>query len=317
MATQPAHVSVTWPLHPAVERTKRLLFQPFDLGKWFTIGFCAWLAHLGEGGFNGGSALRSHRFPGANRRGALPSWERAHDWVMQNLHWLLPLAVALACLAVILGLLFVWLRSRGEFMFVHCVALDRAEVAVPWRKYAPQARSLFLFRLALGLIAAVPILLLLASIGLVVVRMVRGDGTAPGGALSLAVAGTALLVLGVGFLVVAKLTTDFVVPIMFLRGGTCREAWRELLGLFSGRASLLIVYLLFQIALGIAIGILILVAVIATCCLAGCLIVIPYIGTVVLLPVLVFQRSYSLFYLAQLGARYDVFQPAAPPAAPA
>jgi len=26
-----------------MDRVKRLLFQPFDLGKWFMIGFGAWL----------------------------------------------------------------------------------------------------------------------------------------------------------------------------------------------------------------------------------------------------------------------------------
>jgi len=37
-------ISVTEPVSPALERVKTMLFKPFDLGKWFTIGFCAWLA---------------------------------------------------------------------------------------------------------------------------------------------------------------------------------------------------------------------------------------------------------------------------------
>src|SRR5436309_4649074 len=91
MATQPAQVSVTSPIEPALEWTKRLLFRPFDLGKWFTLGFCAWLAYLGQGGLNGGSALRSRlpghlplpgRLPGAARPGDLPQLDRARDWVM-------------------------------------------------------------------------------------------------------------------------------------------------------------------------------------------------------------------------------------------
>jgi hypothetical protein len=54
-----------------LERVKRVLFQPFDLGKWFIIGFCAWLAFLGDGGENMagwiafGQAVFAHlrRFP--------------------------------------------------------------------------------------------------------------------------------------------------------------------------------------------------------------------------------------------------------------
>ena len=72
-------------------------------------------------------------------------------------------------------------------------------------------------------------------------------------------------------------------------------------------------YVLFQIVLGMAIGSLVLVAIIVTCCIAGCLMLLPYVGTVLLLPVLVFKRSYSTYYLAQFGPAYDVFPPAAPP----
>ena len=47
--------------------------------------------------------------------------------------------------------------------------------------------------------------------------------------------------------------------------------------------------------------------VLCTCCIAGCFLAIPYIGTVLLLPVLVFTRAYSLHFLAQFGPDYDVF----------
>jgi len=319
MATQPAQVSVTAPIEPALEWTKRLLFRPFDLGKWFTIGFCAWLAYLGQGGFNGGSALRSRlpgRVPSAAGRGKLPDVGRAHDWVVANLYWLAPVAIAVVLLLVALGLLILWLSSRGEFMFLHCVAHDRAEVAAPWRRYAREAKSLFLFRIVVGLIGAVLFLPLLAVVGFFVFRIVfRGGAAAVAAGLpSLILAGLALFLVGVALAVVSKLTRDFAVPVMYLRGVSCREAWREILALFSGRMGLPILYLLFQIVLWLAIAILLIVVVVATCCIAGCLLAIPYIGTVLLLPILVFARSYSLFYLRQLGAPYDVF--AAAPAAP-
>ena len=319
MVPPPDWISVTAPIHPAIERARRLLFQPFDLARWFVIGFCAWLASLGESGFSWFNAkvplsrgIQAPRF--SSWHGSFESWEQLRNEVMRNLDWILPLAIALACLIVALGVLMVWLTSRGEFMFLHCVALGRAEVAVPWRQHARKARSLFLFRLALGLIAAVIMLSLLATIGVFVFRMITQGVPPMAGWLPLIAAGLAFLVVGLGFAIVAKLTRDLVVPIMFQRDGTCREAWGELLGLFAGRFHVLIVYLLFQIVLALAIGIVVLVAVIATCCVAGCLLAIPYLGTVLLLPVLVFQRAYSLYYLAQLGPQYDLFQPSAPAA---
>src|SRR5439155_25767137 len=100
--------------------------------------------------------------------------------------------------------------------------------------------------------------------------------------------------------------TDFVVPIQFARGGACREGWRILLALLSQNVGPFILYFLFQIVLAIAIFALVLMVVLVTCCIAGCLFAIPYLGTVFLLPILVFTRAYSIYYLAQFGKEYDV-----------
>ena len=325
MASPPTQVSVTAPIQPAIERVKHLLFRPFNLATWFTIGFCAWLANLGQGGFNGGFTGRFPSF-GSPTKGILPQVPDTssageqlghfHDLVMRNLSWILPLAVVLAGLLIALGVLLAWLSARGEFMFLHCVALDRAEVEVPWRQHAAKAWSLFLFRLAIGLVALVPALLLVGTIIFLGIGIFRHGYADLGSWMGVIAAGLALFALLCVAVIVGKLTRDLVVPIMFLRGGTCSEAWRELLALFAGRLSLLVVYILFQLVIGLTIGMAIVVIVIATCCLAGCLLAIPYLGTVALLPVLVFQRAYSAIYLAQFGPRYDVFpQPAPPPPA--
>ena len=72
-------------------------------------------------------------------------------------------------------------------------------------------------------------------------------------------------------------------------------------------------YFLFQIVLGVAIGTLIVMVVLVTCCCAGCLMALPFLGTVLLLPVLIFKRAYPLYFLAQFGPEYDVFPPPAAP----
>ena len=56
-------ISVAEPLTPALQQVKQMLFKPFDLAKWVTIGFCAWLAGLGESGGGGGFNynLNDHR----------------------------------------------------------------------------------------------------------------------------------------------------------------------------------------------------------------------------------------------------------------
>jgi hypothetical protein len=96
---------------------------------------------------------------------------------------------------------------------------------------------------------------------------------------------------------------------MFRRGNKCLEAWGELGSLLRAHAGSFVLYLLMQIVLSMAIGMLVLVVVLVTCCIAGCFLAIPYIGTVLLLPVLVFQRAYSLHFFAQFGPAFDVFPP--------
>ena len=308
-------VSVTVPVSQAIDRVKRILFQPFDLGKWFTIGFCAWLAVLGEGGGGGGGGGSNFHGPGGGGHGFRREFEQARDFVLENLHWIVPVAVALVVLILTLWLLFTWLSSRGKFMFLHCVALDRAEVIVPWNKFSREANSLFWFRVVLALIGMVLMLPPLVLAFVSGFRMGLHDAWTVLGVLSMIGLGLLTIAVGILFAIIGKLTTDFVVPIMFLHGKRCLEGWSELRRLLAANIGEFILYILFQIVLTVAIGVLVLAIVVLTCCIAGCLLAIPYLGTVLFLPVLVFKRAYSLYYLAQYGQAYDVFPPASPSAA--
>jgi hypothetical protein len=305
-----ANISVTDPVSPAIDRVKQVLFHPFDLGKWFAIGFCAWLAGLGGGGGGGGGYNLGRPGRGGDLEQTL---DPARDYVIRNLYWIVPLAVGLLVLGLTLWVIFTWLSSRGRFMFLHCVALDRAEVVVPWHKFGREGNSLCRFRLALGLIGIVLMLPPVVLAGALVLGMIQHGAPSLGGVLGLIGAGLMVVALGTVFAVVGKLTRDFVVPIQFLRGVGCRAGWRELLGLLSARPGHFLLYLVFQIVLSIAAAVLVLVGIFATCCIAGCILIIPYLGTVLLLPVLVFKRAYTLHYLAQYGPEFDVFAPAATP----
>lgn len=313
-------ISVIEPISPALERVKLMLFKPFDLGKWFTIGFCAWLAMLGEnggGGFGGNYGGGNHTSSSSGNAGESfrHGFDQASRYTLENLFWIVPVVIVVAVVLLALWLLILWLSSRGKFMFLHCVALDRAEVGEPWTKFSGEANSLFRFRIALGLLGLLVTLPCLVFIAVAIIKMVlRGE---PDVVAIVAIAGVFLLfiVLAIGFTLVHKFTMDFVVPIMFVRGGKCLAAWREFYALMKEHPGQFVLYILFQIVLGMAIGVITLFAVIITCCCAGCLLAIPYIGTVLALPVLIFQRAYSLYFLRQFGATYDVFPPA-PPAPP-
>ncbi len=310
----PPAISVTQPVGQAIDRTIRILFRPFSASKWFTIGFCAWLAYLGRGGGNGGGfnyhvPQRGHG--GIEQlRGQL--W-RAHDYVLDHLYWIVPVAAALILFGLVVWGLFTWLNSRGMFMFLHCVARNRAAVAEPWKEFRREGNSLFVFRVVLWLASMALLFPLMIWGGLKLVAMFMHAAWPASGVRDRILIGAAWLAGALVFGIVRKLTNDFVVPIMMLRRTRWREGWAEYWRLLAAHPGRFLLYLLFQIVLAVAIVVIILVAVVATCCIAGCFLVLPYLGTVVLLPVLVFARSYSLCYLAQYGPAYDVFPPAAPP----
>src|SRR5690242_1775744 len=103
------HISVTDPIGLAMERVRQVLFSPFDLGKWFAIGFCAWLSLLGERGFGGNFNSRSSNHSGDTRQ----ELEHARTFVAENLYWIVPLAIVLVVVGLALWVLFMWLSSRG------------------------------------------------------------------------------------------------------------------------------------------------------------------------------------------------------------
>jgi hypothetical protein len=296
-------ISVTNPIGLAIERVRQVLFSPFDLGKWLTIGFCAWLAGLGEHGSSGG------HFNSSNHNGNFhQQFEHGRSYVLENLSWLVPLALFIFVLVLVLAAVFIWLNCRGKFMFLYNVALNQAEVVRPWNHYGDLANSLFWFRLALAGIGLVVTLPFFVFMGLAAWPMFRDDTWNFGGIMVIVWLFLATLIFGMILLLIRKLTSDFVVPIMYLRGSRCVPAWKEFRQLLGANVGQFALYILFQIVISIVLGVMILAVVLVTCCIAGCIFAIPYIGTVLLLPLIMFRRAYSLFYLAQYGPSYNVFQ---------
>jgi hypothetical protein len=302
MTSQYAKISVLDPIAPALERVKTILFKPFDLGKWFVIGFCAWLAYLGKGGGGGGgNGPNFHRNVKPDQ-----ALDQAKHFILENLVWIVPVAIFVVTLMVVLWLVLAWLSSRGRFMFLHCVAQNKAEVKNPWTKFRQHANSLFLFRIVLGLIGffavVLPILL-----GIVALIAVFSAAPRVGFVMGLVTLALVLFVVSIVLLLISKFTTDFVVPIMSLRTTSCIAGWRELLAMLLANKARFVLYILFQIVIKLCISTIVVAAVCVTCCCACCILSIPYIGTVLLLPILVFERSYSLYYLRQFGPPFDVF----------
>ncbi len=317
MNPQEPYVSVIEPISPAIERVKMVLFRPFDLGRWFIIGFCAWLASLGNPPNGGGPRVQYRMGEPSSLEEARHKFDEARYFVEAN-PWVVGAAVAGAVVVVALVLLLIWLSSRGRFMFLHCVVQNRAEVTNPWHRFRRHANSLFAFRAVVALlgILAVSAFAVVAVVTVLVLQVTLG-------ATILSIVGVvayflSLIAVLIVFGIVASFTQDFVVPIMYLHGLSCRQGWATLLDLIAVNKLRFLLYLLFQFLIGIAISVIVFGLACVTCGCACCFFALPYIGTVVLLPVIMFRRAYSLYYLAQYGPDLNAFlpEPAPAPAAP-
>lgn len=289
-----------------------ILFTPFNLEKWISLGFCAWLAMLGQGG---GGGISGNPFRGLNQRNSQPqiretiqSWiPKAEAYVSTNVMWLVPLAAVLVVAAIAVWIVVLWLSSRGQFMFLDGVAKNRGAVSEPWKEFAVQGDSLFLFRMVA---VAASVTLFLLTIGFAaLIAYGYHEGSLPKGIVIAIAAFGALIWLALFFAAILGIIVldDFVIPIMWLRRSGCIAAWKEFLPLLTSRPGAFLKYLLMIFLTSIAIGVGVLALTVMTCCILGCVMIIPFIGTVVLLPVLVFRRALSLTFLAQFGPNYDVF----------
>ncbi len=312
-------ISFIAPLERAYQHMKGMLFQPFDLEKWLVVGFGCWLAYLTDGGV-GGSFPSGTANIGDDSDAATSSGAAAFsDWTWPGAPW--EQGCLLGCgafvfflLAAILVLipLVIWLSSRGHFVFLDNVVRDRAEIREPWKRYAAQGNSLFLWRL--GFLFAAVFLVLAAAVPLVAILFWlqnRGD-FALGEAAAVAFGVVPVVAAAVALAYAHLFLIHFVVPIMRRDGLTTNAAWRRFLPALNEHLGVFLVYGLFLIMLWIFIGFGLLLVIFCTCCLAAIPLIIPYISTVTLLPVYVTFRAYSVEFLGQLLPAV-----ALPPPAPA
>ncbi len=317
MMSRAPYVSVVDPIGPAIERVKMILFRPFSLERWIVIGFCAWLTHMFEGGGGGSGGMPDSS--GRGHPGVQQSMDQAREWLTANMYWIIPVAVIIVVAVIAFILVITWLKSRGQFMFLYCVAQNKAEVKNPWHQFRRHGNSLFAFQIVFGIIVSL-VTLTFIGLGVAAFFMAR-DGSGLNAVTVSVMTGCALLfvVAMIVAAIIGKFTRDFVVPIMYLRTPSAVAAWRILLDILGFNKGRFVLYILFQIIISIAIGSIVIATMCLTCGCACCLLAIPFVGTVLMLPIYVFQRSYSLFYLAQYGPEFNAFafaSQAIPPAAP-
>ena len=313
-------------LQKAWDKMVQVLFRPFDLGKWMVIGFAAFLANcgrnnggsgsgLGSGsGHGGGSGLGSGSGHGGDedifreklRNGLSEIKEVAVDAWFEYPGLIILIGGMILIFLVLLSLLVNWLNSRGQFVFLDNVIKNRGAVSEPWREYRKEANSLMIFQLLFNWGSGILSLGVLAGTFVQVVSMIM-QGQWVARCLGMAVGFVGLLtVLCVVCGFVQMTLSHFVVPLMYQRRLSVLRGFQAFLPILRGQFWRIVLFGLVMILVGFTIGMATLIGILLTCCTALLLFLIPYISTVVLLPLFVFKRFVGLEFLRQFGSEYDL-----------
>lgn len=302
------NIEYSTPLSVAFAKMKKALFQPFNLGKWFVVGFTAFLAGLLDGGSRATGKFSNHsdrhyfdwfnffNFP-----------VTAREWIASHPFWFSLIIAGIVILFIIM-ILLTWIGSRGKFMFLYNVVNDKAEVAKPWKEFARQGNSLFLWRLGYGLVSFAVVMISMIYTFLYFRNLYFSD---------LSFAAHISGILGIIFYFIAlfillayiSLFLDhFVVPVMFKHKITTSKAWFKFMVILWPKLGYFILYGLFVFVLMILVVIGVIVFGFVTCCIGFLLLMIPYLGSVVLLPVTYTFRAFSVSFLGQFGEDYTLFE---------
>jgi len=293
------------PLSRAWNRMKQALFRPFDLTRWLMVGFTAFLAQLMSSGLRFPNFSFSKRMDDMDPSKILGFPATALDWLGGHPGWLaLILFTLLLLLAVVI--LLTWVSSRGTFMFLDNVVHTRAEVGTPWSRYGTLANSLFLWRLCFGL-ASLAVILVMAAIGIIGFACgYRGGPTSGDFVLPLVGILFLFLIFAVAAGYVSLLLDSFVVPIMYKYDLPVLMAWKRFLTLLKQHPAPFLLYGLFTVLLHLIVATAILMLGCLTCCVGFLVLMIPYLNSVILLPLSYTFRCFSLEFLGQFGEEYSL-----------
>lgn len=291
--------SVLVAIRSSWQRMNSVLFRPFDVTRWFSIGFCAWLASLGScNGIN--FQEKAGDGSGIAGKPTIDAMAGKSVDLLKN-----PGSLS-ALMIVILVILFIYimilrLKSRGDFMLLRRWYTPDTTISVCWRESRVNGDKFFRWRLSFyGFVLAAALLNATFIYRSFLVPYVNsGYVWDVLYAQPITLAAMLALVIWLVFWIGESFGVGFVVPVMHWHTCSAAQAWRKVFELCNQFPGATLLYVLGLIGMWLCFAVSLVLVLVMTCCIAALPLVIPYVGIVCLLPVYYFFRGYSICFIAQ------------------
>ena len=230
-------------LRPAWRNMVRVLFRPFSLTKWLSLGFISLIAYCGQGGFHA-------NLPGNWSDGGHTDWpSNPIPWIME--YWPLLLLGFLILMAI--SLLISWVASVLHFVYVDDIVRSSAAIKEPWARLRSRGTSYFLWRLVFGFLYLIVFLIVVGTPVIWAFTIAHGAHNALKVLAIVWAVLTAIPLFVIGVLI-DLFVRDFVTTAMYAKGVGIMEGWRIAWPLIKENAGQVALYVLILIALSFAIG---------------------------------------------------------------
>ncbi|KAB1191941.1 hypothetical protein GJR96_00195 [Haloferax sp. MBLA0076] len=221
------------------------LLLPFDAGRWARLALIAlFVGGIGSGGGGAGNAGNTGvTFPADGTPPTNVPIDSLPGFVTPGN--VFAAVLVLAAIGITLGLIWSFIGSVMQFVFVDGVISKDVRIRKPFRERLGLGLRLFVFQI--GLVLAVLLLL-----GLPLAAVVLGGISLDGSVFLLAIPLVFLALLVFLVLAIAlQLTTDFVVPTMIAEDKQVIDSWRRVVPVFRAEFSEFGLYILIRFVLGI------------------------------------------------------------------
>jgi hypothetical protein len=232
---------------PAIERTKSLLFRPFQVRPFLKLAAVAFFAEIGSG-FSGTGGHGQH----------LPGVSPAAQALI------VAILVGIFFVTLIIGLIMFYVSSRLQLVTFHFVATRQTTIAPIWRRYSPLTWRWLGLKLLFFLAFTLLLIVMLGPVIFSMVKRMPSDGATPTSAffshiaLFVGVAFLAVIIIGAAYV----LLRDFALPSLALEDLPITVALSRLRALIAAEPGEVAIYVLLRFLLGLvaAIGAEILIA---------------------------------------------------------